>query len=145
MDYYLYNRTINLHKYLKENYGAEALHHLQQWERNILKDIDYRNHRIFTLRCISHRLTPVSVKLQSANSKIIPGARKIIQKAERQLLQDRVRCINTTIEQSARGIDNYKTRLASLVTIMDMGKCSRILDKVRGDRYNRVKARQVRK
>ena len=113
--------------------------------REQLKDIDYRNQRIFTLRCISNRLTPISVKLKLANSKINPSARKIIQKTERQLLQDRVRCINRTIEQGTRGIDNHKTRLVSLVTISDMGKCSKFLDKVREDRYNRVKARQVRK
>ena len=106
-----------------------------------MKDINYRNHRIFTLRCISNRLTPISVKLKLANSKINPSARKIIQKAERQLLQNSVR----TIEQSARGIDSHKTRLPSLVTIVDMGKCKKFLDNEREDRYNRVKARQVRK
>ena len=73
-------------------------------------------------------------------------ARKIIEKAERQLLQDRVRGINKTIEESGNYINNRKTRLASLVTnTTDRDRYSKFIDKVREDRYTRVKARQVRK
>ena len=50
------------------------------------------NHRRFTLKCISHSLTPVSIKHKPTKSKlkINASARKIIERAERQLLQDRV-------------------------------------------------------
>ena len=81
----------NLHKYVKENYRLEALQLLQLWEKSILRDCNYRNHRRFTLRCISKDIVPVSVRLRSACSKISQGAGKIIEKAEKQLLQDRVR------------------------------------------------------
>ena len=105
----------------------------------------YNSNRIFTLKCISYNLVVVSVKLKSSCSKISPSARKIIEKAERQLMQDRVRGISRTIQGSDNNINNNKTRLASLVTNADLDKCGQFIDKVREDRYDRVKARQVRK
>ena len=69
-----------------KKYGLEALHHLQLWEKGVVKDSDYRNHRIFTLRCISYNLVPVSIKLKPSDSKLSIAAGKIIQRAERQLL-----------------------------------------------------------
>ena len=60
-------------------------------------------------------------------------------------MQDRVRGINRTIEESDNNTNNNKTRLASLVTSADLDRCGKFIDKVREDRYDRVKARQVRK
>ena len=63
-----------------------------------------------------------------------------------QLLQDRVKCINKTIEDSGNRINNNKTKLASLVTSAgDLDKCSKFINEVRGVRYYKVKERQVRK
>ena len=60
-------------------------------------------------------------------------------------MQDRVRGINRTIEESDNNTNNNKTRLVSLVTSADLDRCCKFIDKVREDRYDRVKARQVRK
>ena len=38
---------INLHKYLKGNYGLEALQLLRLWEKGVIREYDYKNHRIF--------------------------------------------------------------------------------------------------
>ena len=59
-------------------------------------------------------------------------------------MQDRVRGINITIEESDNNTNNNKTRLVSIVTSSDLDRCSKYINKVREDRYNRVKARQVR-
>ena len=137
---------INLHKYIKEKYGQEALNQLQLWEKDTIRLSDYRNHRIYTLRCISNNLAPVSVRLKSSHRKLSQGARKIFEKAERQLLQDRVRCINKTIEDSANRVNNNKTKLVSLVTSAGvLDKCSKFIEEVRGVRFNKVKVREVRK
>ena len=136
----------NLHKYVKEKYGLEALHYLRLWEKGVVKESNYKNHRIFTLRCISNKLVPVSVSLRSPCSKLSQGARKIIERAERQLLQDRVRGINKTIEDSGNSINNNKTKFASLITNeMDFAKCSKFIKELREDRYGKVKDRWVRK
>ena len=88
----------------------------------------------------------VSVKVRSACSKINQVARKIIDKAEKQLLQDRVRCINKTIEATVNTINNSRSRLVSIVTnTTDLDWCSKFINKVREDRYGKVKDSQVRK
>ena len=98
------------------------------------------------MKCISNNLVLVSVRLRSSCSKLSQGARKIIQIAERQLLQDQVRGINKTIEDSGNSINNNKTKLASLVTNkVDFDECSKFIKELRGDRYGKVKDRQVRK
>ena len=84
--------------------------------KGVLRESNYNNHRIFTLKCISNNLVPVSVKLKLSCSKFSQGARKVIEKAEKQLLQYRVRCINKTTEESGNTINNSRSRLASIVT-----------------------------
>ena len=137
---------INLHKDVKEKCGIEALQQLGLWEKGVVKESNYKNHRIFTLKCISNNLILASVKLKSSYSNLSQGTRKIIQRAEKQLLQDRVRCINRTIEESGNTINNSRSRLASIVTnATDLDRCSEFINKVREDRYGKVKERQVRK
>ena len=78
-------------------------------------------------------------------TKSVQGPEKTIEKAERQLMQDRVREINRVIEDSNNNRDNNRARLVSLVTSTDLERCSNFIEKVREERYNRVKVRQVRK
>ena len=138
---------INIHKNIKEKYGLEALQQLHLWEKNIIRASNYKNHRIFTLKCIGQNLIPVSIRLKPIKSKqnISASVRKIIERAERQLMQDRVRGINSTIQASKDNGNNNKTRLASIVTQVDLDRCISFIEKVRQDRFNKVKDRQVRK
>ena len=53
----------------------------RDWERPQLRASDYRNHRIFMLRCLHRELIPVSVKLKSTLK--TEKAKKIIRKAEK--------------------------------------------------------------
>ena len=76
----------NLHKFIKENYGREALGELQQWERREIRQCNYKNHRTFTLRCISKGLLLASVRLTANRKDLSVGAIKILKRAERQLL-----------------------------------------------------------
>ena len=67
---------------------------------------------------------PVSIKLKPMKSKlkINASARKIIEKAERQLLQDSVRGINKVIEASNNNGNSNKASLSSLVTRGDLDR-----------------------
>ena len=48
--------------------------------------------------------------------------------------------------QASKNNGNYnKTRLASIVTQVDLDRCDSFIEKVRQERFNKVKARQVRK
>ena len=66
----------NLHKIVFDKYGMEALHLLKEWEKLQIRDSDYRNHQIFTLRCINKGITPVSIRLKTTIK--TEKARKII-------------------------------------------------------------------
>ena len=44
--------------------------------KGVIRESDYKNHRTFTLKCISKDLVLVSVKLKSYGSKLSQGARK---------------------------------------------------------------------
>ena len=60
-------------------------------------------------------------------------------------MQDRVRRINNTIQASENNGNHNKTRLVSIVTQVDLDRCVNFIKKVRQERFNKVKARQVRK
>ena len=138
---------INIHKNIKEKYGLEALQQLCLWEKNVIKVSNYKNHRIFTLKCIGQNLIPVTISLTPVRSKqnINTSARKIIERAERQLMQERVRDIDNKIQASENNGNHNKTRLAYIVTQVDLDRCVNFIGKVRQERFNKVKARQVRK
>ena len=134
----------NLHKFIKENHGWEALGELWQWERREIKQCNYKNHRIFTLRFISKGLVPVHVKLNSNREDISIGARNIIRRAEMQLLQERVKCINNLLQNNREGIASSKSGLFSIVTNQEIQQqCTEFIDKVREVRFNKVRDRQV--
>ena len=136
----------NLHKYIKENYGWDALRELQQWEKAEIKQANYRNHRIFTLRCISNGLVLANVSLSSCRKDISNRARNIIRRAEKQLLLDRVKCINAILQDNKGRIVAIKSRLFSLVTnTTTQQKCIEIINKVREFYFIKVRDRQVNK
>ena len=58
--------------------------------------VDFQNHRIFSLRCQSNGVILVSGKFK--NNIRRPGGYNITKKAERSLLNERVRIINNTLE-----------------------------------------------
>ena len=119
---------------------------LQQWGRREIKQCNYKNHRIFTLRCISKGLVPVSGKLNSNRKDISIGARNIIRRAERQHLQERVKCINNILQDNREGIASSMSRLFSIVTDQAIQQqCTEFINKVREVRINKLRDRQVGK
>ena len=99
----------NLHNFMEEKHGKESLHLLCERERLEIIDSDYSNHWRFTLRCLSKDLIPVSVRPQTTiNTR---RARQIIHKAERQLLQDRVKGINGILWDNRIKFDRCRSRL----------------------------------
>ena len=66
--------------------------------------------------------------------------------AERQLLQERVKCINNILQDNTEGIASSKSRLFSIVTNQAIQQqCTEFIDKVREVRFNKVRDRQVGK
>ena len=93
--YIMSNRIRSLHMHLSTEYGRESVKTFCQWEKYERKMVDFANHRRFTLRCLSKGLVPVSICLQK-NIKT-PKGLQIVRKAERALMNERVRSINNTL------------------------------------------------
>ena len=86
----------NLHNILEKEFSRESVAIFRDWEHHVKKLANFKNHRRFTLRCISQKITPVSLELK----RNIPTkrGREIIDKAKKQLLEERVRQINNNID-----------------------------------------------
>ena len=133
----------NLHLILLQEYGIEVQRLFREWERLQLRAWDYKNHRIFTLRCLHKDLVPVSIKLKSTLN--TSKARQIIRKAEKDLLQARVKAINNILDQVAKQTEDCRTQLASVISAEKLRECQGFIDKVSEIRFTKVKQRQLNK
>ena len=77
------NRMRNIHNHLRSEYGIEIVRLLHRWERIEGKMADFKNHRWFSLRCLSNDVILVSIRLRS-NIKT-PKGQEIIRKTEKNL------------------------------------------------------------
>ena len=133
----------NLHLIILQEFGIEARRLLREWERLRLRFSDYKNHRIFSLRCIHKELIPVSIKLKTTLD--TPRARHIIRKAEKDLLQARIKAINNILEQVNRESQDCRDKLASIISQERLEQCQNFINKVSELRFNKVKQRQINK
>ena len=123
----------NLHNILSDKYGIEALYLLREWEMLQVKDSDYKNHCRFTLRCISQGIIPVSIRLKTTVKTDM--ARKIIRKAESDILHTRVKSITSFLDNNNKQLDRCRSQLVSIVTTKTMDKCQYLINKVRKFRH----------
>ena len=70
-------------------------------------------------------------------------AKDIIHRAEKQLLQDRIKCINGILHDNGIRLDRCRSRLLSIVTTTAMVRCIEFINKVRESRF--IRDRQVNK
>ena len=84
----------------------------------------------------------INSKLRSAEQDSVPYR---VKKAERQLLQDSVKAINSILQDNTLRLDRCGSRLAFLVTSTRMGKCTNVIKKVRESRFAKAMDRQVNK
>ena len=133
----------NLHLILLQEYGIEAQRLFREWERLQLRTSDYKNHRIFTLRCVHKELVPVSIKLKSTLT--TPKARQIIRKAQKDLPQARVKAINNTLDQVTKQTEECRTQLASIISAERLRECQGFINKVREIKFSKVRQRQLNK
>ena len=105
--------------------------------------LDYKNHRIFSLRCLHKDLVLVSIKLKSTLT--TSKARQIIKKAEKDLLQARVKAINNILDQVAKQTEECRARLASIISAERLRECQDFINKVSEIRFTKVRQRQLNK
>ena len=133
----------NLHQIILQEYVLEVLCLFRDWERLWLRASDYKNHRIFTLKCIHKDLIPVSIKLKSTLK--TEKAKKIVIKAEKDLLQARVKAINSILENVIKQTELCRSQLASILSTQRLRDCQGYIEKVGEIRFTKVKQRQLNK
>ena len=101
------------------------------------------NHRTFTLKCITKDLVPVSIRLKTTIR--TEKARKIIRKAEKDLLQARVKSINSILGDNTKQRELCRSQLASILSTSTMMQCQQLIDKVNEIRFCKVRERQINK
>ena len=133
----------NLHNILLQEDGIEVRHLFRLWEKLRLRSSDYKNQRIFTLRCLHNDLIPVSIKLKSTIKST--RAKQILKKAEKELLQARIKSINFILDNTSRQLEECRSKLATIISTQKLRECQEFVDKVSENRFNKVKQRQINK
>ena len=116
----------NIHSYLTTKYGKEIVEIYWRWEKYKYKMADFQNHRHFSLRCLSKNIIPTSVKLKSTIR--TPKAKYIINRAEKALLNERIRSINNTITMFKNLRDTCISQLEAILDKAIMEECMEFIE-----------------
>ena len=98
---------------------------------------DFANHRRFTLRCLAEDLVPVSICLKQ-NIKT-PKGPQIIIKAERALINERVRSINNTLNMLKFLRDTCIDELGRVLNEEWMARCKEFIEVGREKHFKTLK------
>ena len=104
---------------------------------------DFENHCRFTLRCLSKEVIPVSVRLKSTIK--TPKGRDIIRKAERALLNERVRSINNSLTMFKAQRDTCINILETALDRETLNDCYDFIKVRREGRHQKTLDRQISK
>ena len=116
---------------------------VQRVGKTLAEGIRLQNHQIFTLRCLHKYLVPVSIKLKSTLK--TDRAKKIVRKAEKDLIQARIKAINSIPDNISKQTELCRSSLASIISTQRLRECQGFIDKVSEIRFNMVKQRQPNK
>ena len=130
-------------QYLTIEYGREMNENFCQWEKLAMKMADFSSHRRFSLRCLSEGLIPVSVKLRT-NIRT-PKGQFIIRKAEKPLLNERIRSINNTITMLKMQVDTCINQLNITLDKKSMDEYFKFIESKRELRHQQTMKCQIRK
>ena len=72
-------------------------------------------------------------------------ANKILRKAEKELLQTRVKSINYILDNTSKQLEECRSQLSSIISAQRLRECQDFIDKVGEIRFNKVKQRQLNK
>ena len=112
-------------------------------EKLELKMVEIKNHRRFTLRCLSKGLVPVSIKLKTT-LKTTKGM-YIVRKAERMLMNERIRSINNIITIHNRQIYTCMNIVKGMINREVIEECHEFINHIRERRHFKTMERQKKK
>ena len=94
---------------------------------------DFSNHQRFSLRCLNQDLIPVSIRLRSTTK--TPRGQQIIKKAQRALLNERIRSINNTLSMLKEQGDTCIFQLEERLDRDSMEECRNFIKIKRESRH----------
>ena len=133
----------NIHAHIIQEYGQESVRIFRQWEKMEMKMADFKNHRRFTLRCLSKGIVPVSIKLNSTVK--TPKCIYIVRKAESMLMNQRFRSNNNTITMLNCQIHTCINNLNCMLNKEVMEECHEFINYRRERRHSKTIERQKNK
>ena len=131
----------NLHAIIIQEYGRESLFRMRLWEKLEKKVANFKNHQRFAIKCLKNDIVPVSVRLKT-NIKTSKGL-EIIKRAEKQLLNERIRTINNQLEIFMLKKDTCTDKLKNIIKVHSlMSECEELMKNIVESRHKRVLERQ---
>ena len=145
------DKDSNLISDLRTKYGEESVRLFSKWENIVKKMADYRNHRRFTIKCIKASITPVSCKLKNPLLHKSSRSYQIIHKAEKQLLYERIRNINSilaTLDKQRENVyQKFKDTLAenNLDHEQYVDRSRTFIYRIKEHRHDKIKRKHIDK
>ena len=106
-------QQLKLHSRLESEYGRMATKLARRLEFLERKSARFRNHLHFTLHCKHQGVTPVSLKLKSSVKGLT--AERILERTQRQLVSERIRQTNSTLDSVKNQISDTDEQLFHLL------------------------------
>ena len=129
-----------LHSYITSEYGIENVKLFRRWEKLECKMANFQNHRRFSLRCLKQEVILVSIRMKT-NVKT-PRGLYIVKRAEKALLNERIRSVNSMINMLKTQIDTCIEQLESRLEEKVMEDCKIFINNKREARHNSTMVRQ---
>ena len=108
-----------------------------------MKTCNCQNHRRFSLRGLGNGIIPVSIRLK--NNVRTQRSDNIIQKAERSLLNERIREVNITLDWLKHDTYMYQSKLSAIISPDHMEECKKFIKEHKELRHKSVMERQKKK
>ena len=133
----------SIHVHIKQEYGQESVTTSREWEKLEMKMAEFKYHRRFTLRCLSKGLVTVSIKLK--NTVKTPKGIYIVRKAERMLMNERIRSINNMITMLNCQLYACMNIFEDMINKEVMEECHEFINYRRERRHSKTMERQKKK
>ena len=133
----------NIFKTIKEQYGASTLSKCRQLEKTQLKLSRYTNHLRFSLRCLHNNLIPNDLYLKPKMQD--PKSRKILDKASRLLLQNRIHENHNIRKTLQSSIEKTKWELSNTLNQEHLSYIQKIHNSTYQKELAKAKERQLKK
>ena len=132
--------SINIHAWIIRQHGRDVLKATRKLENTSRKISAWQNHRHFNIRCVKNNITPPSVRLISNVNGT--SADKILRKAEKQLMEVRIRTCKHNIDRLSQEKQDMESDIRSKIPVQDWQRIEAFIARAQADAHFVNKTRQ---